>query len=73
MCCHRFKIETSQNGCDFSLASSAFYLRPELGGELGLARIGILGGLATSEEGQGVKKYKDCEVCMVPVLMLTVE
>ena len=49
-----------------------FYLRPELGGELGLARIGILGGLTTSEEGQGVK-YKDCEVCMVPVLMLTME
>lgn len=42
-CRHRFKIETSQNGCDFSLTSSAFYLRPELGGELGLGlpRIGI--------------------------------
>ena len=66
------KLETSPNGCEFSSASSAFYLRPELG-RVGLARIGILGGLATSEEEQGVQEYRDCDMCMVPALMLTVE
>lgn len=67
------KLETSPNGCEFSSASSAFYLRPELGRELDWPGLGFWVGLATSEEEQGVQEYRDCDMCMVPALMLTVE
>ena len=69
MCGHKFKVEVKM--VVFFPATSISWLRLELGRELGLPGIGMWVGIYIRGEGRDLR-YKDCEMCMVPILMNSV-